>query len=138
MNRAVWKIAGGLLAAFALVALVGVAIAGKARFFAGAPPAASAAGEPASSNPPLRPLPPAGSAELALIAPLAVGDSLDAWKLKEVSAVDEGLIHLVFVPEKGRSKIEILLALATDEGPAPPIVVGHFALFYSVKRVMQS
>lgn len=122
----------------AVVLLGGAALAACGKSSGGAHPAGSAQGEPVSSNPPPRPLPPAGPAELALLAPMVVGEEIETWKLKELSAVDEGAIHLVFAAPKGRSKIEILIALADDKGPTPPIVVGKYALFYSVKRVMQS
>ncbi|MEO7330141.1 MAG: hypothetical protein ABI193_16320 [Minicystis sp.] len=125
----------------ARVALVGVITASLVSACgrsSGPSPSASAHPEPTSSNPPQRALPPAGPAELALLAPLVVGEEIETWKLTELSAVDEGSIHLIFSAPKGRAKIEILVTLAEDKGPAPPIVVGRYALFYSVKRVMQS
>jgi hypothetical protein len=118
--------------------IIGGALYGRSRLGGGPAPVQSAMGTPTSSNPPPRVLPPAGPVELALLAPLTVGETVEGWKLKELSAVDEGAIHLVFGAEKGRSRIEIVIALADDQGPAPPIVVGRYALFYSVKRVMQS
>ena len=126
-------------AALALVVAVGAgAFAARSRLFSGPPPAHSSLAEPVSSNPPPRVLPPAGPAELAVVAPLTAGSEIDTWQLKELSAVDEGAIHLIFAPQKGRGRIEVLIALNDDQGPTPPMVVGRYAIFYSVKRVMQS
>ncbi len=127
------------LASVALVlSIAGGLGTGCGRSSSGPSSSTTAPPEPTSSNAPPRPLPPAGPAELALLAPLVVGQEIETWKLSELSAVDEGTIHLIFSAPKGRSKIEILVALADDQGPSPPIVVGRYALFYSVKRVMQS
>ncbi|MRG90758.1 hypothetical protein [Polyangium spumosum] len=91
-----------------------------------ASPTAALSARPA---PPPRP---AGPAELALVAPLAPGSSLDGFTVREILAVRDGVLTLVC--EKDRSVVRLSIALAADDGPTPPAVAGKYAIFYSARR----
>ncbi|TKC99120.1 hypothetical protein [Polyangium fumosum] len=74
---------------------------------------------------------PAGPAELALVAPLAPGSTLDGFAVREIRAVQDGVLMLVC--EKDRAVVRLSVALAVDDGPTPPAFAGRYAVFYSAR-----
>ncbi|MDI1445230.1 hypothetical protein [Polyangium sp. 6x1] len=86
---------------------------------------------PVVSSRPAPPPRPAGPAELALVAPLAPGDTLDGFTVREILAVQDGVLTLVCA--KDRALVRLSVALAADGGPAPPAVAGKYAVFYSAR-----
>ncbi|MDI1431122.1 hypothetical protein [Polyangium sorediatum] len=74
---------------------------------------------------------PAGPAELALVAPLAPGSTLDGFAVREIRAVQDGVLTLVC--EKDRAAVRLSVALAVDDGPTPPAFAGKYAVFYSAR-----
>ncbi|MBK9263717.1 MAG: hypothetical protein IPM54_28425 [Polyangiaceae bacterium] len=92
------------------------------------PPAASATAAP--EPPP--PATPAGPDELALVAPLVVGSSLGDFEVREIQAVQRGVLNIVCA--KGRSVVHLFIALASDKGPEPPAEAGKYAIFYSLRK----
>jgi|GEM_PF-2757235 len=75
----------------------------------------------------VKPASPAGPAELALIAPLAVGSTVDGYELRTVDAVHDGVEVLTFA--RGASIVRIEIALDSPEAPA---TAGRYAVFYSL------
>jgi hypothetical protein len=87
----------------------------------------SAPSATASSAPPR----PAGSAELALVAPLAPGSDLLDFRVREIRAVDRGRLRVVCVKDKAVVRLDI--TLADPEGLLPPASAGRYAVFYSLR-----
>src|SRR5689334_6139659 len=91
------------------------------------PPDPSATG---SSRVTEAPPPAPSAAELALLAPLAVGSDLgDGFIVREIHGVSGGVIRLVCVKDKATVRLDI--ALADAEGAVPPATAGKYAVFYS-------
>lgn len=74
----------------------------------------------------------AGPEELALVAPLVVGGSLDGFEVFEIQAVRNGVLNVMC--RKDRTTVRLWIALDSDKGPEPPAVAGQYAVFYSVPR----
>ncbi len=83
-----------------------------------------------------RPPPPAGPAELALIAPLTVGGALGDFTVREVQAVQKGVLNIVCV--KDRSTVRLWIALGSENGPQPPAEADKYAIYYSVRNADSS
>ncbi len=76
--------------------------------------------------------PPAGDAELALLAPLREGGALGDFAVTEIDAVGaDGLLHLVCT--KASAKVKLDVALKAEGGPAPPALAGRYAVFYATE-----
>ena len=86
---------------------------------------------PATSSRPAPPPRPAGPAELALVAPLTPGGTLEGFTVREIFAVENGVLTLVCA--KDRAVVRLSIALAADGGPAPPALAGKYAVFYSAR-----
>ena len=71
----------------------------------------------------------AGPNELALVAPLVVGGSLDGCEVTEIQAIHRGVLNVVC--RKERSTMRLWIALASDKGPEPPAKADKYAVFYS-------
>jgi hypothetical protein len=100
-----------------------------------APAASAVSAVPAVSAPrptPPPPARPAGPAELALVAPLVPGARLENFEVREVRAVESGVLTLVLAKE--RAIVRLSVALAEDAGPAPPALAGRYAIFYSLRN----
>jgi hypothetical protein len=82
---------------------------------------------PGASDPPPRP---ANAAELALLAPVAPGQKLSDFDVREVRG-DRGLIDVVC--EKGAARVVLSVALFAKDGPTPPASTSRYAVFYSVR-----
>ncbi|UQA56285.1 hypothetical protein [Polyangium aurulentum] len=96
-------------------------------------PAASAVSVVSAPRPPPPPPPrPAGPEELALVAPLVPGARLEDFEVREVRAVQGGVLTLVLA--KDRATVRLSVALAEDGGPAPPALAGRYAVFYSLRN----
>ncbi len=93
----------------------------------GPPVPVASAPATASSAPPR----PAGSAELALVAPLAPGSALLDFSIREIRAVDRGRLRVVCV--KDRAVVRLDVALLDPEGALPPASAGRYAVFYSLR-----
>jgi hypothetical protein len=85
----------------------------------------------ATARPAPSPPKPATPAEAALLSPLAKGSALGGWEVQRVEGIDRGALKIVCV--KGRAGIHLYVALASDDGPAPPATAGRYAIFYSLK-----
>ncbi len=84
----------------------------------------------ARSNPAVAP---AGPNELALVAPLVVGGSLDGCEVTEIQAIHRGVLNVVCRWE--RSTMRLWIALASDKGPEPPAKADKYAVFYSASGI---
>jgi len=74
---------------------------------------------------------PPNAAEQAVIAPLAVGSTLDGWRVNTIQATDSG--HLsILVSEIDQSKggLELQIFLASPVGPPAPATAGRYAIYY--------
>jgi hypothetical protein len=74
---------------------------------------------------------PATAEEMAVIAPLTKGSSLAGWEVVRVEGSERGALRVVCVQK--RAVVRLYIALAADDGPAPPATAGKFAIFYSLK-----
>jgi hypothetical protein len=97
-----------------------------------AAPSASAASAVSAPRPPPPARRPAGPAELALVAPLVPGARLEDFEVREVRAVEAGVLTLVCA--KDRATVRLSVALAEAEGPPPPALAGRYAVFYSLRN----
>lgn len=77
------------------------------------------------------PPPPASSAELAIVAPVAVGSKLEGWTVAAIHGVDHGTLEIVC--EKGSARVALSVALAAAGGPEPPASTERYAVFYSLR-----
>lgn len=113
--------------ALALVALVGavVALSGSWR-----PSFFGEATVPSGASVRRVPPPPAGSAELALVAPLAPGSTFEGWTVRHVSGVHEGRIRIEL--ERGSERAALSIHAAKG-GPTPPATAGPYAVYYSAR-----
>ena len=74
---------------------------------------------------------PAGSAELALVAPIVPGGVLLDFAVREIRAVDRGRLRVVCVKDKAVVRLDV--ALLDPEGALPPATAGRYAVFYSLR-----
>jgi hypothetical protein len=74
---------------------------------------------------------PAGPEELALVAPLVVGGSLDSFEVTEIQAIRKGVLNVAC--RKDRAIVRLWIALDAEKAPKPPAVAGKYAVFYSVR-----
>jgi hypothetical protein len=127
-------IVGAILAAGALSAILVV----RANHDRGPAPAPSAAliGAPSASASAAAAPPPAGPAELAIVAPIIVGSTSKGWKVEAISAVHEGTIDVKFVEEKGRGVIDLFVATSSEDGAVPPATAGRYAVYFSARRAL--
>ena len=70
--------------------------------------------------------------DLALIAPLRPGATLDGFTLAAIDPVADGVmtIHL----RRGDTRVRLMLALAATDSPPAPVSVGRYAIFYSATK----
>ena len=110
--------------ALAAVASIGagVALSGSLPSFEGR--SAAPTGSPARPSPP----PAAGSAELALVAPIAPGARFEGWMVRRVSSVHAGAIRIEL--ERGSERAALTIHAAKG-GPSPPATAGPYAVYYS-------
>ncbi len=89
----------------------------------------SGSSKPASSAAPTNQ--PAGPEELALVAPLVVGGSLDGFEVTEIQAIHKGVLNVAV--RKERVTVRLWIAVDSEKAPKPPAVAGKYAVFYSVR-----
>jgi hypothetical protein len=82
----------------------------------------------ASTTAPREERPPAGSAELAVVAPLAPGARLAGYDVVRVEAAERGAMRVVCA--KGRALVRLEIALRADAGPEPAATAGPYAIFW--------
>jgi hypothetical protein len=70
----------------------------------------------------------AGSAELALLAPLQAGSTLEDFTVDRIDAVSDGSIRVVCT--RGAASIQLYVALASGDAPPAPATAGHYAVYY--------
>jgi hypothetical protein len=88
----------------------------------------------ASTAPPSRA---AGPAELGLLAPLTPGSVLGGFTVREIHAVEHGLLRVVCARDKkDKEVVRLDVALAAPEGALPPATAGRYAIFYSLRGAM--
>jgi hypothetical protein len=75
--------------------------------------------------------PAAGPAELALLAPLEAGRSLDDCAISRIEAVCDGKIAVVCAV--GSATIELDVWLASPTAPPAPATSGPYAVYYSAE-----
>ena len=75
--------------------------------------------------------PTAGPAELALLAPLEVGGSLEDCAVSRIDAVHDG--RLAVVCTLGSASIELDVCMASAEAPPAPATSGPYAVYYSAE-----
>lgn len=66
------------------------------------------------------------------MAPLVPGARLGGYEVREIHAIEGGQLTLVCA--KDRATVRLSIALAADEGPAPPATAGRYAVFYSLRN----
>ncbi|HZS35822.1 MAG TPA: hypothetical protein VFF06_03300 [Polyangia bacterium] len=79
-----------------------------------------------------RPARPASEAERALVAPLAVGAPLDDYQVREIHAVEKGVLRVVLARDAASVNLDVALA-----GPGANRALasaGPYAIFYSLKN----
>jgi hypothetical protein len=91
--------------------------------------AAPSSSSTTAGEPPHPRRPPAGAAELALLAPLLVGGSLEDSVISRIDAVTEG--RIVLICTRGGKSIELDVMLASADAPLPPATSGRYAVYYS-------
>jgi hypothetical protein len=117
--------------ALAAVALIGALIA-----LSGLVPKSCGRDESSVAIQPRRmPPPPAGSAELAVLAPIAPGSSFEGWKVAHISAVHHGAIRIDLERTGERAALTIYASKAGP--PPPPATVGPYAVYYSAKQASE-
>src|SRR6185437_10287063 len=128
-----WSV--GMLARSLAITCVSVGLGAGVGYLISHEPPPHAPVQPVSTGsaqaPPPRP-PPAGSAELSLLAPLKEGGALDGFDVAEIDAVDaSGQLRLVC--RKGSAEVKLTVALQGEGGPEPPATAGHYAVFYGTR-----
>jgi len=89
--------------------------------------------KPAAPRP--RRAPPAPTAaDLALLSPLKPGETLAGWQVTEIQGIESGVLGVVV--SRNQSSVRLIVALASDEGPAAPASAGRFAVYYSARRTL--
>ena len=129
--RRLFAILGPILAVLALAAILAPRWA-RAR---GRDPAAANGAESARASASATP-PPAGPAELALVAPIVVGSTSKGWKVEAIHAVHAGTITVTFAEQEGPGVLDLLVALSSEDGALPPATAGRYAVFYEARRAV--
>ncbi|MFO0588306.1 MAG: hypothetical protein U0441_12230 [Polyangiaceae bacterium] len=73
----------------------------------------------------------ANKEELALIAPVAAGQTLEGFDVVDVRGVTDGGLDVVL--RKGSARIVLTVALLGKGGPEPPASTDRYAVFYSLR-----
>ena len=94
-----------------------------------APPPASASAIAESAAPPPT-APPATPEELALVSPLAAGNEVAGFTVRDIGGVRRGRMRVVFARKDAVVRLDV--ALVDPEGPVPPATAGRFAVYYSL------
>lgn len=115
----------GRSAFVATVCLAVGGVVGYALAHEPAPPGSSSHAAPAASDGPEA----AGPAELALLAPLRVGDSLDGCVVARIDAVHDG--RLVVHCSLGAAPVQLYVTRASPDAPPAPATSGRYAVYYS-------
>ena len=110
--------------ALAIVALIGAGVALSGSL----PDCRGVTAAPSASRARHSPPPPAGSAELALFAPMVPGSSFEGWTIRHISAVHEGAIRIALERNGERASLTVH---ASKGGPPPPVTAGPYAIYYS-------
>jgi hypothetical protein len=87
----------------------------------------------AASTTPEAPLPPAGSAELALVAPLRDGSTFGGFTVRAVHGVHGGVFRIVCAKDKALVRLDIALLDESEGAASPPATAGRYAIYYSVR-----
>lgn len=85
------------------------------------------------SNPAPTPARAAGQDELALVAPLVVGSSLEGYEVTEIQAIHRGALNVLC--RKERSTVRLWISLASEKGPEPAAKADKYAVFYAASRM---
>lgn len=79
---------------------------------------------------------PAGPEELALVAPLEIGEELAGWEVRFIGAVEEGRLP-IGVAHEGES-VRLDIVLASEDAPTPPAATRRFHVYYRARNVPQA
>jgi hypothetical protein len=79
------------------------------------------------------PLPPAGSAELALVAPLTAGSTIGGFTVRAVHGVQDGVFRVVCAKDKAVVRLDVALLDDSEGAPSPPATAGRYAIYYSLR-----
>jgi hypothetical protein len=85
---------------------------------------------PGSAKPPVltRPL---DAAESAVITPLAIGSTIEGFRINNLQSADAGHLSLLLSSvAQPTSAFELQIYLAGSEGPPAPAVAGRYAIYY--------
>ena len=110
----------GLVVRAGVVALIAVGVGGALGY------AVSHQRSPSSPSRVVRPQP-AGDAERALLAPLAVGSTVAGFEVRAIEAVRDGALTLTCA--HGEATLQIQIRLRSAEAPA---VAGRYGVFFSL------
>ena len=121
----------GLLARAALAATVCLAVGGGVGYALTHEKAPSRNSDHEGESSPQGP-PAAGPAELALLAPLHVGDMVDGCAIARIDAVHDGRLALHCT--LGDAPIELDVTLASPDSPPAPATSGPYAVYYSAGK----
>jgi hypothetical protein len=79
------------------------------------------------------PLPPAGGAELALVAPLAAGSPIGGFTVRAVHGVHNGMMRVVCVKDTAVVRLDVALLDESEGAPSPPATAGRYAIYYALR-----
>jgi hypothetical protein len=78
---------------------------------------------------------PPNAAELAVIAPVTVGSTLEGFRINAIQGTDAGhLSLLVSNAEQPTAAFQLQVFLTGTQGPPPPGVGGRYAIYYKGDR----
>jgi hypothetical protein len=72
----------------------------------------------------------AGQAELAILAPLREGSTLDGYDVTQIHRVHDGVLSISC--RTTRAGVRLDVGLASAKGAMPPAVAGRYAVFYAL------
>jgi hypothetical protein len=72
--------------------------------------------------------------ELALLSPLRPGGLLAGWRVIEIQGIESGVLGVVVSKDDGL--VQLIVGLASEDGPAAPASAGRFDVYYSARRTL--